>query len=177
MEYQWKVTAATELLRDEELMAQYFGFFYGAVYLLTGILQFVVTGHVLQRRGVLVGLLVFPVALMISMVTAVVFSIGRLPLWTMTMTKGCDMFRRSMHDPSIQVLYSPLDVGLRRQSITMVAGIVKPLAEAMAGVLLVVLSPWIAVFQFSWLVVALVVAWLIIDFSVFRGYIRLKSGD
>lgn len=177
VEYQWKVTAATELLRDEELMAQYFGFFYGAVYLLTGILQFVVTGHVLQRRGVLVGLLVFPVALMISMVTAVVFSIGRLPLWTMTMTKGCDMFRRSMHDPSIQVLYSPLDVGLRRQSITMVAGIVKPLAEAMAGVLLVVLSPWIAVFQFSWLVVALVVAWLIIDFSVFRGYIRLKSGD
>ena len=174
IEYQWKVTAAEELLRDEGRLARFFGFFYGGVYLLTGVLQLLVTGRVLQQRGVLVGLLIYPVAVLISTAMTLLMSSSRVLLWTVTLTKGCDTFRRSMHEPSIQVLYSPLAVDYRRQSIAFVAGIVKPFAEAIAAVLLVVLTPWLATYHFSWLIVAMVVAWLGLDFVVFRRFSRLN---
>ena len=174
VEYQWKVTAATELLRDEAKLARYFGLFYGGVYLATGLLQCLATGYVLRQRSVLVGLLVFPLALLSATATALLFSAGRLLLWPMTLSKACDTLRRSMHDPSIQVLYGPLESLLRRQSIAFVAGIVKPFAEAAAAVTLLLMTTWWSLRAISWLVVILIAVWLMFDVAVFRRFSRMR---
>ena len=66
VEYQWKVAAAEAFQRDEHSLARYFGSFYGYIYLVTGALQFFVTGQVLRKRGLLTGLLAFPLSLLFA---------------------------------------------------------------------------------------------------------------
>jgi len=175
VEYQWKVTAASELHRDEEALARYFGFFYGVVYLLTGATQLFITGRVLQRRGVLVGLLAFPSALLLATGTAWFVSAQQLLLWPLTLSKGCDTLKRSMNDPSIKVIYSPLRSSLRNQAITVVAGIVKPLAEAIAAIAIIVLTPLNSTRHLALLVIAIIVAWLFLDVRLWRQFQSLRN--
>mgnify|MGYP002623462440 CR=1 FL=1 len=51
VEFQWKVTAAGVLHRDEHDLTAYFGYYYAGLYLLTGLLQVFLTGRLLQRFG------------------------------------------------------------------------------------------------------------------------------
>ena len=172
VEFQWKVTAANELHRDESSLGRYFAFYYGGVYLLTGTLQFFATGAVLGRRGILVGLLIFPGALLVTSVTAFLASADRLLLWTVTLTKGCDALKRSMNDPSIVILYGLLNADRRHQIVTLVSGVIKPLAEAAAAFCLVVMMPFMPARFLSVVVVALVAVWFGLDILVWRS-----SGD
>ncbi|HRX80356.1 MAG TPA: hypothetical protein P5307_14895, partial [Pirellulaceae bacterium] len=170
VEFQWKSSVADLLDRDEAKLAEYFGFFYGFVYLATGTLQLFVTGRLLARRSVLAGLVAFPAALLITGTGILVASVERILLWPVTLAKGCDIFKRSMNDPSIQILYGPLESGPRRQSITFVAGIAKPLAEAVAAVALLGLSRWVTVRQLSVLVIVLVFVWLVTSYRVWERF-------
>ncbi len=175
VEFQWKVIAATEFQRDSAMLARYFGFFYGSVYFVTGLLQLFVTGRVLQRRGLLAGLLAFPIALLAATFTALAATTSGLLLTAMTLSKGCDTLKRGLNDPSIQILYSPMEIGLRRQAIAFVAGIAKPFAEAIAAISLVVLTPWISTRQLSPLIIGLILLWLIFDIPAWREFSRLRS--
>ena len=175
IEFQWKVTAASELQRDEEELAQYFGFFYGSVYLVTGLLQIFVTGRLFRRRGVLIGLLAFPSALFATTLAAWLAATHRAMLVTVTLTKGCDTLKRSMTDPATQVLYGPLSRDIRRQAITLVAGIAKPLAEAAAAVTLVLATPTVTTRQLSLVVLVILAFWLVINLGVFRRFTELRS--
>ena len=86
----------------------------------------------------------------------------------LSVLKGGDVLRRSLHDPSVQVLYSPLKRRFRRMAITFVSGIAKPFTEAIAGVWILVGStflvpsagcflalPWLLL----WIAVAPLVWW------------------
>jgi AAA family ATP:ADP antiporter len=177
VEYQWKVTVAIELHRHEEELARYFGYFYGTVYLLTGLLQLFVTSRVLQNRGVLAGLLAFPGALLAATCTAWLVSAERMLLWPLTLSKGCDTLKRSLNDPSIQVVYGPLEGRLRRQAITFVAGIAKPFAEAVAAVTLLAATPWISSRQLSLVIIVLTWIWLALNVQLWRRFRRLRRAS
>jgi ATP/ADP translocase len=173
VEFQWKASVADLLNRDEAKLAEYFGFFYGFVYLATGGVQLFITGRLLERRSVLAGLVVFPASLLVTGTGILLASVEQILLWPVTLAKGCDIFKRSMNDPAIQVLYGPLESGSRRQAITFVAGIAKPLAEAVAAVLLLGLSRWVTVRQLSVLVVVLVLVWLMTSFQLWKRFTKL----
>jgi len=175
VEFQWKSTVASEFLRNENELARYFGYFYGGVYLVTGALQLFVTGTLLERRGVLAGLLLFPGVLLLACLATFFASAERLVLWGVTLTKGCDSLKRSMNDPSIQVSYGPLDGDRRHRAITFVAGITKPLAEAGAALCLLAVAPHLSVRYLTIPVVLLVVVWLGLNFRVWRAFVRLSN--
>ena len=175
VEFQWKFTVAIELHRNENELARYFGYFYGGIYLVTGVLQMFVTGAVLERRGVLAGLLLFPGVLLVTCLATFFASAERLVLWGVTLMKGCDSLKRSMSDPSIQVSYGPLDGERRHQAITFVAGITKPLAEAAAAITLLVMTPFISVRYLTLPVILLVVLWLGLNFRVWGGFVRMSN--
>lgn len=177
VEFQWKVTAASQFHRDEEQLAQYFGYFYGTIYLVTGAIQLFVTGRVLQHRGVLIGLLAFPSALLLTTGTAWFVSSQRLLLWPLTLSKGSDALKRSMNDPSIQVIYSPLDRGLRHQAITFVSGIAKPFAEAIAAVAIVILAQWFSTRDLSLVVFGLVIFWIVLDVRLWRQFRAMRTAQ
>ncbi|MCA9119181.1 MAG: hypothetical protein H6822_22830 [Planctomycetaceae bacterium] len=176
VEFQWKASVAEHFNREEANLAEYFGYYYGVVYLLTGLMQLFVTGRLLERRGVFAGLAAFPFALLATAIGVLVFRAERFMLWAVTCAKGCDILKRSMNDPSIQLLYGPLESGTRRQAITFVAGIVKPLAEALAAIALLGLSRWLTLIQLSALVAVMVLGWLTTGFKVWKSFRYLANG-
>lgn len=169
VEYQWKASAAHFYSRDEQSLTQYFGYFYGVVYLATWFLQMFVTGRTLRRRGMLFGLCVFPLTLLFATCGALLTP-ATLLLIPMTISKGCDTLKRSMSDPSIQVAYRPLELRLRRQAITFVSGIAKPFAEALAAVILVIATPRLSDQYLSILVILLIFVWLAAAVRVWRQF-------
>jgi ATP/ADP translocase len=175
VEFQWKSTVAFEFRRNENELARYFGYFYGSVYLLTGTLQLFVTGTLLERRGVLAGLLLFPGVLLVACLGTFLASAERLALWGVTLMKGCDSLKRSMNDPSIQVSYGPLEPAQRHRAITFVAGITKPLAEAAAALALLAATPGVSVRGLTVPVVLLVGVWIGLNFRVWRAFVRLSN--
>jgi AAA family ATP:ADP antiporter len=136
VEYRWKYTIASVYYRDEHNLTEYFGFFYAAMYLVTGLIQLLVTGRLLERFGPFPGLFAFPLGLLVA-VSVTLGADGAFLLTTeMSLTKGCDALRRGLYDPAIQVLYARLPEVLRRQAIALVAGVAKPLAEGVTSLAL-----------------------------------------
>ncbi|MCA9262505.1 MAG: MFS transporter [Planctomycetales bacterium] len=176
IEFEWKVTAAEQLDRNEEALAAYFGYFYGVVDLVTGVTLLLVTSRVLRSRGILVGLLAFPAGLLVSVLATWGLSGERLLLWPMTLSKGCDTFKRSLTNPAIQLAYGPLEHHLRRQAIAFVAGVAKPFAEALAAIALLTLTPWLSGRQLLAVVICLTAVWVMLSVTVYRGYAQRQTG-
>ena len=162
VEYNWKAAAALEMQGDSHQMVRFFGFFYSVVYCLTGFMQLLFTSRILQKNRLLFGLLVYPVGMLIGLGFVIVNS-GAALLGALSVLKGGDILRRSLHDPSVQILYSPLKRKFRRMAITFISGIAKPFTEAIAGVWILVGGTVVAsgencVLALPWLLVWLVVA-------------------
>jgi ATP/ADP translocase len=160
IEFQWKVAAAEELARDKARLTTYFGYFYAVVFMLTGTAQLILTGRIIHRMGVLPTLMVLPLALAVAGVSTLLASAQRIVLWTITIGKGCDVLRRSLNDPGMQMLYAPMPKDTRRQAIAVVFGVFKPSSEALAAIGILVAVPIIAVRQLSYIALALIVIWL-----------------
>ncbi len=143
VEYNWKAAAAMSMQGDSHRMVRFFGFFYSVVYCLTGFMQLLMTSRILQKSRLLSGLLAYPVSMLIG-VGFVFASSGAGLLGLLSVLKGGDVLRRSLHDPSVQVLYSPLKRRFRRMAITFVSGIAKPFTEAIAGVWILVGTTFLA---------------------------------
>jgi ATP/ADP translocase len=160
VEFQWKVAAAEELQRNKAQLTTYFGYFYAVVFLLTGITQLILTGRIIYRLGVLPTLMLLPLALGIASLSTLLASATRIALWSVTLAKGCDVIRRSLNDPGLQMLYSPIPKTARRRAIAVVFGIIKPSSEALAAVGILAVFPLLAVRQLSYAALALTVLWL-----------------
>ncbi|MDA1233000.1 MAG: Npt1/Npt2 family nucleotide transporter [Planctomycetota bacterium] len=161
IEFQWKSSVAQSFATDEDRMTRFFGFYYSATNLVTGLIQILVTGKLLHHFGTRTALLVFPVTLLASTLGVVFASFDRVVLSVITLAKGCDVFKRSVNDPAIVMLYAPLQNGPRRQAITFVAGIVKPSAEAVAAILIMSLASVVSTWAFSCVALALTCVWIV----------------
>jgi HEAT repeat protein len=136
--------AAARFTNPEEL-ASFMGIYLGGLGLLTLFTNFFVTGQVLGRFGVRTSLLILPVLLFAG--TAVLAWAGLagagivLLFWLTTATKLLDMALGFSVDKAAQnVLYQPLPAGQRTQTQSLSEGVVQPLANGMAGVMLIVLN-------------------------------------
>lgn len=160
IEFQWKVAAADELARNTARLTTYFGYFYAVVFMLTGTAQLILTGRIIHRVGVLPTLMVLPLALAAASLSTLLASAQRIVLWTITIGKGCDVLRRSLNDPAVQMLYTSMSKDTRRRAIAVVFGIVKPSAEALAAIGILVAVPVIAARNLSYVALALMLVWL-----------------
>ena len=177
VEFEWKVTAAAAFQRDEKALATFFGDFYAGVYLLTGLLQVFATAAVLKHRGILTGLFLFPCTLLATSIAAFFAQSQRALLVAVSMAKGSDVLKRSMNDPCVQLLYGPIRPGTRHQAITWVAGITKPIAEAIAALGLVAIMPRLPDAMIWTLVLAIIATWLALDVRVYRMFRRLSRSN
>ncbi len=162
IEFQWKSSVAASFAAKEDEMTSFFGFFHAVVNLLTGSIQVVLTGTLLHRFGTRTALLVFPTALLASTLGVLFASFERVVLPAITLAKGCDVFKRSINDPAILILYAPLGDGPRRQAITFVAGIIKPSAEAIAALLIIAFAGIVSTRAISYVALVLVCVWLFV---------------
>jgi ATP/ADP translocase len=160
VEFQWQASAAEELGRDEGRLTTYFGYFYAIVFLCIGVAQLVFTGRILSRLGVIPTLMALPFGLVAASLCTLSASAHRVVLWTVTLTKGCDVLRRSLNDPGMQMLYTPMRSHDRRRAIAVVLGIVKPSSEALTALALLIVVPVLGLRELSYVTVTLAIFWL-----------------
>ena len=162
IEFQWKTSVAVSFATNEDQMTRYFGFFHAAVNLVTGLIQVLLTGRLAHRLGTRTSLVVLPMTLLASTLGVLFASVDRVVLTAITRAKGCDVVKRSINDPAILMLYTPLSNGPRRQAITFVSGIVKPSAEAVAALLIISFAGIVSTRSISYVALALLCVWLFV---------------
>jgi HEAT repeat protein len=137
VDYEFKAAAESQFSVDKKAMGAYFGKFYGICGALALALQMGLTGRILERFGILASLLPLPVGLMLGSTFAWLFPSG----WTTSLAKGSDsIFRYTLNDASMQLLYVPVPTHQRGRAKALIDGMLKPLAGVVAGLMLVMLG-------------------------------------
>ncbi len=134
--FSWKVSVNDYFGSDEQSLTRYFGILYAVIGALTLLVQAVVAGPLLSRRKLQVPLLLMPVSLF---VLSVVISFGGGALFLLvilTVARSTEVWRRSVHDTTLSMLYTRIERGQRRAAISINTAIVKPAAEVSAALFL-----------------------------------------
>lgn len=111
--------------------------FMGNFNLVTGLLaltmQIFVTSRLLNRVGLLAGLLVLPLSLVAGSTTLIITA-GIM--WAAAVPRATDyVFRYTVNDSALNILFLPVSSSLRRRAKALVEGIVKPPVIAVLGLL------------------------------------------
>jgi HEAT repeat protein/ATP/ADP translocase len=137
-DYQFKaIVSATFPERDE--LAAFMANFYGGLGVVSLLLQLVVTPRLIQRFGVLAGMVAMPAAFMLSSVGLAVWP----TLAGATVLKGSDNgLQYTIYDSTMQLLYFPFSEKRRRDRVrTFISAIVKPLGCGVGAAALIWLIP------------------------------------
>jgi hypothetical protein len=118
-------------------LTRYFAVFYACVGLLTLLVQSVLTGRLISHGSRLgIPILVMPVSLTI-LTAIIVFSTGAFFLLViLTLAKSLEIWRRSVHDTTLNLLYTNIERESRRTAIAVNSAVVKPMAEVGASICL-----------------------------------------
>jgi ATP/ADP translocase/HEAT repeat protein len=154
-DYQFKAIARATYTEDG--LARFFSFFHAGTGIISFVFQLFVTPRLLRRYGVGVAMLVMPVTFGV----ASVLLIGAPSLFVACVMKFADNgLQYTIHDTTLQALYVPFQADVKRRARALLDAVVKPLAYALGGIIVIVLAKplgpvWLslasAVFVGAWL--------------------------
>ena len=170
--FQWEVAVANYYGNDETRLVAYFALFYAISDILIFLLQWIASGKLLDRFGIGVGLKGFPIALVFIGIAAVFSQSIPAMMIVFTIAKGFNVMRRAIHDPSLAVAYSTLDPTIRRETIVIVKGMIKPFAEAASASLLLAVGTLLMESQVTYVWLTLILPWLYFAAQTTRLYKR-----
>jgi ATP:ADP antiporter, AAA family len=162
---------------DEEQLASFLGVFYGLVGLLTLAGRSLLIARVLERFGMLGGLLAVPLAVVggtLAIVVAGLAAAGTaLIFWLVVLTKLLnEVLKDAIDQPVSLILYQPLRAEQRVSAQTAVESTVEPLASGIAGILLLVLGVFAGLSNLG-LTIALLgmlAIWMLVGLNLERAY-------
>lgn len=168
--FEWKSTVNAFYAGNEQELTRYFGIFYAITGGVTLIFQAFITGRLLRSRIIAFPILVMPTAFLMLNFMFVVGS-GILFLFIiMTFARSVETWRRSVHDTTINLLYTKIERSKRRRAIAINSAIVKPLAEVFASLVLFVGS----VVAHKSLIILATAVWLFATVSLLRLLATVK---
>jgi HEAT repeat protein len=133
VDFQFKLAASAVLHQDA--LAGYFGRFYGICGGIALAVQIWVTGRVLERYGILASLLPLPAGLAVG--SAFSAATPQPGLFVTSLAKGSDtIFRYTINDASMQLLYVPVQPSVRGRAKAFIDGVLRPTSIALTGAVL-----------------------------------------
>jgi HEAT repeat protein len=165
--------------QDEAALAGFFGIFFAVLSLVDLVTSGLVTGRLLTRYGVLVGLVAAPAVALLGTISALAFfalfsSVG-LFFWILIITKLFhEVSSESVEAPTFRILYQPLRPSTRLRAQTLRESIIEPSAIGLSGLLLLLLtSVWsLDTVQLSYVLMVFVCLAVITAFFVRREYVN-----
>ena len=131
--FEWKSSVNLFFEGNEGQMLRFFGLYYGAVGLATIGLQWFLTSSLLVQRNLTLPMLLMPV-LLIGVAFSFVAGASLLIVFSAaTFGKSLDAWRRSVHDTTLNLLFTKIKREERRGSISLSNGVIKPLSEVAAS--------------------------------------------
>ncbi len=168
VDYQFKITARAAYLGREEQLAGFFGLFYGLTGIFNVFVQGLATGRILERFGILVSLLLLPLALLGGTVAWLIVP----AMWSASLLKGTDAtLRYTINDATVQLLYLPVPSHMRGRAKAFIDGIIRPLSIGLAGISLAWVLPKLAASALGWILLGLLACWIALTFAVKREYL------
>ncbi|MGD1846090.1 MAG: hypothetical protein ACFB10_11915 [Salibacteraceae bacterium] len=162
----------------------FIGGFFGAIKLAELLGKTLLTGSVVSRFGIRFGLLLLPLLLLFFALWAVLaggfsdttsagLQVGTLLLLPLAFNKLFDRFiRRSIEEPSIKVLYQPLEDQARQWLQTQTEGSARQLAVVLAGAILIIGSQYsgFGILQVALTLALLLGGWMWIGHRMAQAY-------
>jgi len=172
VDFQMKMIISSNL--NEEAMASLFGTMYGAIGIISVIIQFFVTGRFLSRFGVLWGIMILPIALLIGSISILILPI----IFTGLIAKvGENIFRFTIYDTTKQLIWLPIPIQDKTKAKPFIDGTLKNVAGGIAGILIIGISFLLDFETFQnvrWLSIPtllMLVLWIILNFRLKKGYV------
>lgn len=128
-----------------EAIAGFMGIFFGFVQLTNFVLKFFISGRLLIRYGLNLGILCLPIAftllIMLAGGTGITISMGFAFFMLIMVTKYIEeILRSSFSSPAMRIFYQPLSDNIRSSTVTFVEGTGYALTALIAGGILVFFS-------------------------------------
>src|SRR5262249_32803828 len=170
VDFQFKLAAASVLRQND--LAGYFGRFYGICGGIALAVQIWITGRLLERYGILASLLPLPAGLAFG--SGVSAALPNPGLFVTSLAKGSDtIFRYTINDASMQLLYVPVQPSVRGRAKAFIDGVLKPTAIALTGlVLLFYKQSFGRGRSLTFAVLFLVALWVLLLLRARREYVR-----
>jgi hypothetical protein len=162
--------------REVDSLASFFGLFSGVTQVINLLVRVLVSGRLLARFGILVGLLVLPAAHIAATLGVVAASSIPLPIavfWLVISNQGLyKTLNHPVYNPSFKVLYQPMPRRDRLAAQIFVEVILTPIAIAFAAALMIAFShpALAATAAFAILMLVNFTAWCGAAFFAFREY-------
>lgn len=168
VDYQFKIIASNTFPNEGDLVS-----FFGNFYALTGFaslfMQFFLTGPILSRFGILMGLLTLPLMLTLGVVAIFISPI----LLFATFAKFSDQtFKFTINSSSLELLWLPVPGEKRISFKPLISGTIKSSAEGLAGLVTFFIVKVVALQYLSILSLGVVVIWLATAIRLKRGYVK-----
>lgn len=168
---------AAFLYPNEEALASFLGVFFSVAGILQLVSRMVITGQLLNRYGVMMGLLIFPILLVVCGVMVLIgIAIGEalIVAWAVIFMKWVDRgLRYTLNQSTILILYQPLPTHQRVPVQTRVESHVEALAGFGVGTLLLILTNQFnfGTYQLVILMLAICAVWIAIILLIRRPYV------
>ena len=170
VDYQFKIIASNAYPTPDELV-NFFGLFYAVTGAAGFIVQFFLTGRILSKFGVLVGLIILPLAIFAGSIGFFMVPV----LAAIFIPKFADqVFKFTINNTTIQLLWLPAPPKAKKETKPVIDGTIKAFMEGFAG-----LSIFIATIYFSVpihflsiVVIAVAALWIFYTFKTKRDYVN-----
>ena len=172
IDYQFKMIASTAFPTEAELVS-FFGTFYSIAGAASIIMQFFITGPILSRFGILIGLLALPFFLIAGTASLLIAPV----LMSASIAKFSDQtFKFTINSSSLELLWLPVPANVRKSIKPQITGTVKSIAEGIAGLITFLLVKIIALQYLSIISLASIAVWVFTAIRVKTGYVtQLQS--
>ncbi|MBL7009836.1 MAG: cyclic nucleotide-binding domain-containing protein [Candidatus Marinimicrobia bacterium] len=172
VDYQFKMVASDAFTTEASLVS-FFGTFYSIAGAASIIMQFFITGPILSRFGILIGLLALPFFLIAGSAAVLIAPV----LMSVSIAKFSDQtFKFTINSSSMELLWLPVPSNIRKTIKPQITGTVKSIAEGVGGLVTFLLVKIIALQFLSIISLASIVVWIFTAIRVKTGYVtQLQS--
>ena len=168
VDYQFKMIASSEFPKEADLVA-FFGTFYSIAGAASIIMQFFITGPLLSRFGILLGLLILPFFLILGSTSILLAPV----LLSASFAKFSDQtFKFTINNSSLELIWLPVPKDIRKTFKPQVTGTIKSIAEGLGGLITFLLVKIVALPYLSFVSLCSIGVWLFTSFKVKTGYVN-----
>lgn len=167
---------------DHAQLASFFGYFFAVLSIVKFFGSTLVSGPLLTRYGLSVGLLTLPATILLGVIAAIVandmFSHPLAFMWVIVLTKLLDeMLRTALENPTFRILYQPLEASERLRIQSVRESIIEPVAGGMGsiGLLLLTSGLMLSAIHISYIMVIALGSWFVVAVLLRYEYTKVLT--